>query len=172
MLDNQKNSKEKYRCVSYKAGVSFFQTFFYAAIDDSEYSFAYILTDTDKVNNIPVIEFVGNWIKKSCFIWTIFCLGWIEKKSIYFCRNSGALRNLWTDQVTLQVTTTYWRNTWTLWSRKSFPMLGRSLWFLKTRPRDTQAWPSVTSTPPSSWPPSHIVTLSSTCMMTIWQRRP
>lgn len=72
------NSKEKYRCVSYKAGVSFFQTFFYAAIDDSEYSFAYILTDTDKVNNI--IEFVGNWIKKSCFIWTIFCLGWIEKK--------------------------------------------------------------------------------------------
>lgn len=53
------NSKEKYRCVSYKAlGVSFFQTFFYAAIDDSEYSFAYILTDTDKVNNI--IEFVGN----------------------------------------------------------------------------------------------------------------
>lgn len=36
----------------------FFQTFFYAAIDDSEYSFAYILTDTDKVNNI--IEFVGN----------------------------------------------------------------------------------------------------------------
>lgn len=78
MLDNQINSKEKYRCVSYKAGVSFFQTFFYAAIDDSEYSFAYILTDTDKVNNI--IEFVGNWIKKSCFIWTIFCLGWIEKK--------------------------------------------------------------------------------------------
>lgn len=78
MLDNQMNSKEKYRCVSYKAGVSFFQTFFYAAIDDSEYSFAYILTDTDKVNNI--IEFVGNWIKKSCFIWTIFCLGWIEKK--------------------------------------------------------------------------------------------
>lgn len=82
MLDNQINSKEKYRCVSYKAGVSFFQTFFYAAIDDSEYSFAYILTDTDKVNNI--IEFVGNWIKKSCFIWTIFCLGWIEKKSHYF----------------------------------------------------------------------------------------
>lgn len=78
MLDNQINSKEKYRCVSYKAGFSFFQTFFYAAIDDSEYSFAYILTDTDKVNNI--IEFVGNWIKKSCFIWTIFCLGWIEKK--------------------------------------------------------------------------------------------
>lgn len=78
MLDNQINSREKYRCVSYKAGVSFFQTFFYAAIDDSEYSFAYILTDTDKVNNI--IEFVGNWIKKSCFIWTIFCLGWIEKK--------------------------------------------------------------------------------------------
>lgn len=78
MLDNQINSKEKYRCVSYKAGLSFFQTFFYAAIDDSEYSFAYILTDTDKVNNI--IEFVGNWIKKSCFIWTIFCLGWIEKK--------------------------------------------------------------------------------------------
>lgn len=30
------------------------------------------------MNNI--IEFVGNWIKKSCFIWTIFCLGWIEKK--------------------------------------------------------------------------------------------
>lgn len=78
MLDNQINSKENYRCVSYKAGVSFFQTFFYAAIDDSEYSFAYILTDTDKVNNI--IEFVANWIKKSCFIWTIFCLGWIEKK--------------------------------------------------------------------------------------------
>lgn len=63
-----------------KQGFLFFQTFFYAAIDDSEYSFAYILTDTDKVNNIPVIEFVGNWIKKSCFIWTIFHLGWIEKK--------------------------------------------------------------------------------------------
>lgn len=60
----------------------FFQTFFYAAIDDSEYSFAYILTDTDKVNNI--IEFVGNWIKLSCFIWTIFCLGWIVRRSILF----------------------------------------------------------------------------------------
>lgn len=165
------NSKEKYRCVSYKAGVSFFQTFFYAAIDDSEYSFAYILTDTDKVNNI--IEFVGNWIKKELF-YLNHLLSWLNRKKnhIYFCRNSGALRNLWTDQVTLQVTTTYWRNTWTLWSRKSFPMLGRSLWFLKTRPRDTQAWPSVTSTPPSSWPPSHIVTLSSTCMMTTWPRRP
>lgn len=77
MLDNQINSKEKYRCVSYKAGLSFFQTFFYAAIDDSEYSFAYILTDTDKVNNI--IEFVGNWIKKELF-YLNHLLSWLNRK--------------------------------------------------------------------------------------------
>lgn len=71
------NSKEKYRCVSYKAGVSFFQTFFYAAIDDSEYSFAYILTDTDKVNNI--IEFVGNWIKKELF-YLNHLLSWLNRE--------------------------------------------------------------------------------------------
>lgn len=61
----------------------FFQTFFYAAIDDSEYSFAYILTDTDKVNGI--IEFVGNCIEfMQLFFWAIFCLGsqvgWIVRR--------------------------------------------------------------------------------------------
>lgn len=76
MLDNQINSKEKYRCVSYKAGLSFFQTFFYAAIDDSEYSFAYILTDTDKVNNI--IEFVGNWNKKLFYLNHL--LSWLNRE--------------------------------------------------------------------------------------------
>lgn len=83
MLENQINSKEKSTCLSYKAGF-FFQTFFYAAIDDSEYSFAYILTDTDKVNGI--IEFVGNWIE---FI-QLFCLShllswftsWLNSKKI------------------------------------------------------------------------------------------